>query len=91
MQPRSVISFCCRIVVIQAIITPPSRQVLSDYNYTSYPLGCGDSFRGTIVCTSAAFTFKYFYVDSATGETSVPMQTMVKWAQTEADPDPDDP
>ena len=31
------------------------------------------------------------YVDSATGETSVPMQTMVKWAQTEADPDPDEP
>jgi hypothetical protein len=30
-------------------------------------------------------------VDSATGETSVPMQTMVKWAQTEADPDPDEP
>ena len=35
--------------------------------------------------------FKYFYVDSATGETSVPMQTMVKWAQTEAEPDPEEP
>ena len=29
--------------------------------------------------------------EEMSGETSVPMQTMVKWAQTEADPDPDEP
>lgn len=34
--------------------------------------------------------FKYFYVDSSTGETSVPMQAMAKWAQAN-EPDPDEP
>lgn len=47
--------------------------------------------KGVLSAGAPKVFFKYFYVDSATGETSVPMQTMVKWAQTEADPDPDEP
>ena len=47
--------------------------------------------KGVLSAGAPKVFFKYFYVDSATGETSVPMQTMVKWAQTEADPDPEEP
>lgn len=35
--------------------------------------------------------FKYFFVNSTTGETSVPMQAMVKYAESAAEPDPENP
>ena len=47
--------------------------------------------KGVLSTGAPKVFFKYFYVDSATGDTSVTMQTMVKWAQTEADPAPDEP
>ena len=46
--------------------------------------------KGVLNAGAPKVFFKYFYVDSSTGETSVPMQAMAKWAQA-AEPDPEEP
>lgn len=54
--------------------------IKADYEASNGVLGAG----------APKVFLRYFYVNSSTGETSVPMQAMAKWAQA-AEPDPDEP
>ena len=60
--------------------TDAAIDIKADYEASKGVLGAG----------APKVFLRYFYVNSSTGETSVPMQAMAKWAQA-AEPDPDEP